>query len=76
MARLPRDIDLTPDVAGHGFFLCLRREARTTRRGDAWLSLVLQDATGQVLGRLENVERFQDQFEAGGSAGVGPPAPS
>ena len=65
MARLPRVADLTPDVAGNGFFLCLRRESRTTRRGDAWFSMVLQDASGQVLGRLENGERFQDQFDAG-----------
>lgn len=65
MSRLPRILDLSPDASGWGFFLCTRREQRAGRNGD-FLIFTLQDATGQIIGKvLEDVERYASEFEAG-----------
>jgi 3'-5' exoribonuclease len=65
MSRLPHIIDLTPDDIGWGFFLCTRREVRAIRSGELLL-VTLQDATGQVTGKILNeVERFSQEFDAG-----------
>ena len=67
MDRLPRLRHLQPDSAGQGYYLCARKERRLTRAGEPWLSLVLQDLTGQVAGKLfpPDSERCASQFEAG-----------
>jgi 3'-5' exoribonuclease len=65
--RLPRIRQLSPDSAGPGYFLCAGKENRVTRGGEAWLQVVLQDVTGQVIGKLfpPDSDRYRDQFEAG-----------
>jgi 3'-5' exoribonuclease len=65
MSRFPRIADLAPDVEGWGFFLCSRREIRAGRGGD-FMILTLQDASGQVTGKLlDEVARFTSEFDAG-----------
>ena len=66
MSRLPRLSELTTDDAGTGFFLCTMKELRPTKVGGEFLDLRLQDASGQVVGRLfDDVNRYSAQFEAG-----------
>ena len=63
--RLPRNVKLEPDRTGWNFYLCVRKDLRIGKGGE-YLALVLQDASGQVAGRVfENVERLKDEFEAG-----------
>jgi 3'-5' exoribonuclease len=51
---------------GWAFFLCTRKELRTSRQGGTYVHVVLQDASGTIAGRiLEGVERLRDEFEAG-----------
>jgi 3'-5' exoribonuclease len=65
MVRLPRILDLVERSSGWGFFLCARKEVRAGRGGD-FISLVLQDASGQVSARvLAQVETLRDEFDAG-----------
>ena len=64
-SRLPRNVKLDPDRTGWNFYLCVRKDLRIGKGGE-YLALVLQDASGQVAGRVfENVERLKDEFEAG-----------
>jgi 3'-5' exoribonuclease len=64
-SRLPRNAKLDPDLTGWNFYLCVRKDVRVGKGGE-FLALVLQDASGQVAGRvLENVGRYRDEFEAG-----------
>jgi len=65
MQRLPTAHRLAPNQSGWGFFLCSEKSIRAGRAGD-YIALTLQDATGELVGRvLDNVERFRDEFEAG-----------
>ncbi len=65
MHRLPRLNALTPEADGWGYFLCTYKELRPVRNGEILLC-TLQDATGQIPGKLmDAVERFKDEFEAG-----------
>ncbi len=53
------------DAEGWGFFLCARKEERAGRRGP-YKALQLQDATGQIEGKVfQDVERLQLEFDAG-----------
>jgi 3'-5' exoribonuclease len=64
-SRLPRNARLDPDKAGWNFYLCVRKDLRIGKGGE-YLALVLQDASGQVAGRVfEGVERYKDEFDAG-----------
>jgi 3'-5' exoribonuclease len=64
-SRLPRNAQLEPDKIGWNFYLCVRKDVRVGKGGE-FLALVLQDASGQVAGRvLDSVERYRDEFEAG-----------
>ena len=64
-SRLPRNAQLEPDKTGWNFYLCVRKDVRVGKGGE-YLALVLQDATGQVAGRVfENVERYKEEFEVG-----------
>jgi 3'-5' exoribonuclease len=65
MQRLPSVSRIAPNQAGWSFFLCTEKSSRTGRGGE-YLALILQDATGDLAGRvLENVERLRDEFDAG-----------
>ncbi len=65
MSRLSRVSALTPDASGWGFFLCTEREVRATRNGEI-LVLTLQDASGQITGKiLDEADRFRREFHAG-----------
>jgi len=65
MQRLPTANRLAPNQSGWGFFLCTEKSIRAGRGGD-YVALTLQDATGEIVGRvLDNVERFRDEFDAG-----------
>ena len=64
-SRLPRVAHLEPDKTGWNFFLCTRKDVRVGKSGE-YLALVLQDATGQVAGRVfDGVDRFKHEFEIG-----------
>jgi 3'-5' exoribonuclease len=66
MNRLPKLSSLTAEDAGWGYFLCTYKEVRAGRSGSEFVFLSLQDATGQVVGKLmTDVDRYKDQFEAG-----------
>lgn len=66
MNRLPKLSSLTAEDAGWGYFLCTYKEVRAGRSGSEFVFLSLQDATGQVVGKLmSDVDRYKDQFEAG-----------
>jgi 3'-5' exoribonuclease len=67
MSRLPRARQLKSDSEGQGFFLCARKERRLTRAGDPFLSIALQDVSGQVAAKLFSPEfdRYADGFDAG-----------
>ena len=63
--RLPRVSQLDPDKTGWNFYLCVRKDVRVGKGGE-YLALTLQDASGQVAGRVfEGVERLKDEFEIG-----------
>jgi 3'-5' exoribonuclease len=65
MTTLPRIKDLPPNLAGIAFFLCCGKEVRQGRAGE-FITVTLQDSTGQLLGRVfENVDQLRDDFEAG-----------
>src|SRR5689334_11002840 len=65
MQRLPPAGRLGPNQAGWGYFLCTEKSIRAGRGGD-YVALTLQDATGELTGRiLDNVERLREEFEAG-----------
>jgi 3'-5' exoribonuclease len=76
--RLPRLRDLGPGSEGEAYFLCARKEHRLTRGGEPWLHVVLQDAAGEVPGKIFGTDRdrFDAEFDAGdfvlvrGRAGV------
>lgn len=65
MARLPRIADLEASSIGWGFFLCARKELRTGRSG-GYLSLLLQDASGEIRAKVfQDVETITLEFSAG-----------
>jgi 3'-5' exoribonuclease len=53
VSRLPSIADLDETSAGWRFFLCARKEWRSGRDGSS-LVVTLQDATGQVAGRIHD----------------------
>jgi 3'-5' exoribonuclease len=64
-SRLPRISDLDASSAGWGFFLCLRKELRVGRSG-SYLSILLQDASGEIRAKMfDEVDLVKDEFEAG-----------
>src|SRR5262245_708982 len=64
--RLPRIAELDEQSAGTGFFLCARKERRTGRDGGAFLSLMLQDVSGDVPAKVFlDVDVNDAQFDAG-----------
>ena len=66
MARLPRIAELSANVAGWGFFLCSRKDARSGRSGNEYLELFLQDASGEIRAKVfQDVELVKQEFDAG-----------
>lgn len=64
-SRLPRVSHLEPDKTGWNFYLCTRKDVRVGKGGE-YLALVLQDASGQVAGRLfDGVDRGKREFDIG-----------
>lgn len=54
-----------------GFFVCLEKRLRTTRSGDAYLDLLLQDASGRITARIwENADHFNRQFDVGDAVAI------
>lgn len=66
MGRLPFIGDLDDTSSGFGFFLCARKEVRTGRGGADFVSLVLQDVSGQIPAKIfDDVETLKKEFDAG-----------
>lgn len=66
MASLPRIRDLTAESTGSGFFLCSRKDVRTTKNGTPFMLFSLHDVSGEVTGKLfDDCARYRDQFDAG-----------
>ncbi len=64
-SRLPKVSHLEPDKSGWNFYLCTRKDVRVGKGGE-YLALVLQDASGQVAGRLfDGVDRGKREFDIG-----------
>ena len=74
--RLPRIAELDETSSGTGYFLCARKERRTGRNGGVFLSLLLQDVTGEVIAKVfQDVDsRTTRSSRAASSCGSGPKA--
>ena len=65
MSRLPSISALVANQPGWGFFLCTEKSLRTGRGGE-FFALTLQDATGEIAGRIfDHLERWGQEFDAG-----------
>ena len=65
MRKFPPPSAIEADAEGWGFFLCARKEVRTGRSGQ-YMALQLQDATGQIDGKVfQDAERLQHEFDVG-----------
>ena len=54
-----------------GFFLCLEKHLKTTKTGDLYLDLTLQDATGRIPAKVwDQVENFRSLFAVGDPVAV------
>jgi 3'-5' exoribonuclease len=66
MNKLPQVAMLQAESTGTGFYLCVRKELRTSRNGDEFLTIVLQDISGEISGKVFNeVDTLKQEFEAG-----------
>ncbi len=66
MSRLPSIRELDESSAGWSFYLCARKELRTDRGGAEFLSVVLQDVSGQIGAKVfEDVATAGQEFDAG-----------
>lgn len=64
--RLPQIAMLQAQSAGTGFYLCVRKDVRTSRSGDEFLIVVLQDISGEIAGKIfDNVDTLRHEFEIG-----------
>jgi 3'-5' exoribonuclease len=54
-----------------GFFLCCEKHVRTTRSGELYLDLILQDNSGRISGKLwEYTDKYMDAFNRGDPVAV------
>lgn len=54
-----------------GFFLCCEKHVRTTRSGDLYLDLILQDNSGRISGKLwDYTDKYMDAFNKGDPVAV------
>jgi len=66
MTHLPFVRALAADLDGWGFFLCTQKEVRPDRTGELIISLLLQDSTGQVPGRVfKDAAKLREEFDEG-----------
>jgi 3'-5' exoribonuclease len=67
MAKLPRIASLENEQTGTAFYLCLSKEQRASLSGTSYITVVLQDVTGQIPAKLfqQEAEQYGPQFEAG-----------
>jgi 3'-5' exoribonuclease len=64
--RLPRAAEFRDDSEGWGFFLCARKDVRSTRAGGSIVSVVLQDASGEIAAKILGAsDAGRDDFEPG-----------
>lgn len=58
--------DFRENATVQGFFLCLEKHLKTTKTGDLYLDLTLQDATGRIPAKVwDQVENFRTLFAVG-----------
>jgi 3'-5' exoribonuclease len=64
---IPRVADLEPGASGTRYYLCARKDVRQSRDGQPVVTLVLQDASGEVIAKVlpPDSARYVDEFEAG-----------
>ena len=66
MARLHEDFRACPNTSGWGFYLCLRKEARSGRTGSEYMDLSLQDVSGEIQAKVfQDVDTLKLEFDAG-----------
>ncbi len=66
MSRLPSITELHDASEGWSFYLCARKELRTGRGGGVFLSLVLQDASGQIPAKVfDDAAKVGEEFDEG-----------
>lgn len=64
--KLPQIAMMEAESAGTGFYLCLRKDVRTSRSGDEFLIITLQDISGEIGGKIFNdVDTLRQEFDAG-----------
>jgi 3'-5' exoribonuclease len=64
--KLPQIAMLDAESAGTGFYLCLRKDVRTSRSGDEFLIITLQDISGEIAGKIfSDVETLRHEFDIG-----------
>jgi 23S rRNA maturation-related 3'-5' exoribonuclease YhaM len=63
--------DFRENATVQGFFLCLEKHLKTTKTGDLYLDLTLQDATGRIPAKIwDQVENFRTLFAVGDPVAV------
>jgi 3'-5' exoribonuclease len=66
MGRLPFIGDLDETSSGFGFYLCARKEVRTGRGGGDFITMMLQDVSGQIAAKIfDDVDVLKEEFDAG-----------
>ena len=66
MGRLPFIGDLDETSSGFGFYLCARKEVRTGRGGGDFITMILQDVSGQIAAKIfDDVDVLKKEFDAG-----------
>ena len=64
--KLPQIAMMQAQSSGTGFYLCVRKDIRTGRNGGEFLTIVLQDISGEIGGKVFNdVDTLRHEFEAG-----------
>lgn len=64
--RFPRVLDIDGSSSGWGFFICAQKDLRPTKNGGSYLALVLQDASGEIAGKIfDGAESLNTQFNKG-----------
>lgn len=63
---LPQAAMVRAESSGTGFYLCVRKDIRTGRNGGEFMTLVLQDVSGEIPAKVFNeVDTLRHEFEAG-----------
>lgn len=64
--RLPPIAEIDGSSSGWGFFLCSQKDLRPTKTGGSYLSLMLQDASGEIAAKVfDGAESLNTQFNKG-----------